>query len=302
MAAKEVTYSKQRIVLPTGVELDVWSAGDPAHPPIIFLHGFPESHRTWRHQMAEFARDHYVIAPDQRGFARSSKPPEVSDYTPDKMVADLFALADALGLPRFTLAAHDWGGAIGWAAALKAADRIARLIICNAPHPLIFQRTLSDDMAQRKASQYILAFRETIEARIAENGLEWFFDHSFMRHLQARDVSAQDRAAYLDEWSQPGAIHAMLNWYRATPMQVPGMDETPPRPKFLDAPFPILKMPTLVIWGMKDPALLPCQLDGLDALIADLTISKIASGHFIPWEAPEAVNAAMRAWLVAHPV
>lgn len=287
---------QHRISLITGVELDVWSAGDPAHPPIIFLHGFPESHRTWRHQMAELARDHYVIAPDQRGFARSSKPSEVSDYTPDKMVADLFALADALGLTRFTLAAHDWGGAIGWAAALKHPERIARLIICNAPHPLI------DDLPQRKASQYILAFRDTIEARIKENGLEWFFEHSFMRHLQASNVSAEDRAAYLDEWSQPGAIHSMLNWYRATPMQVPGMDEVPPRPAFLDAPFRVLKLPTLIIWGMKDPALLPCQLEGLDALVSDLTIARIDCGHFTPWEAPEAVNAAMRSFLEARPV
>lgn len=218
------------------------------------------------------------------------------------MVADLFALADALGLTRFTLAAHDWGGAIGWAAALKHPERIARLIICNAPHPLIFQRTLIDDLPQRKASQYILAFRDTIEARIEENGLEWFFDHSFMRHLQASNVTTEDRAAYLDEWSQPGAIHAMLNWYRATPMQVPGMDEVPPRPAFLDAPFPVLKLPTLIIWGMNDPALLPCQLDGLDALVSDLTIARIDCGHFTPWEAPEAVNAAMRSFLEARPV
>lgn len=291
-----------RIPLPTGVELDVWSAGDPAHSPIIFLHGFPESHRTWRHQMAELARDHYVVAPNQRGFARSSKPSEVSDYTPDKMVADLFALADALGLTRFTLAAHDWGGAIGWAAALKAPERIARVIICNAPHPLIFQRTLIDDLPQRQASQYILAFRDNIEARIEENGLEWFFEHSFMRHLKASHVSAQDRAAYLDEWSQPGAITAMLNWYRATPMQVPAMDEVPPRPAFLDAPFPILKMPVLIVWGLNDPALLPCQLEGLDALVTDLTIARIACGHFTPWEAPEAVNLAMRNFLEARPV
>lgn len=294
--------TKQRLTLATGVELDIWSAGDPAHPPIIFLHGFPESHRTWRHQMAELARDHYVIAPDQRGFARSSKPPEISDYAPDKMVADLFALADALGLTRFTLAAHDWGGAIGWAAALKHPERIKRLIICNAPHPLIFQRTLIDDLSQRKASQYILAFRDTIEVRIKENGLEWFFEHSFMRHLQASNVSAEDRAAYLDEWSQPGAIHSMLNWYRATPMHVPGMDEVPPRPAFLDSPFPVLNMPVLIIWGINDPALLSCQLEGLDTLVSDLTIVRIDCGHFTPWEAPEAVNVAMRNFLEARPV
>jgi pimeloyl-ACP methyl ester carboxylesterase len=292
----------QRIPLSTGVELDVWSVGNPANPPIIFLHGFPESHRTWAAQMAVLGDTHYCIAPDQRGFARSSKPPEVSDYTPDKMVADLFALADALGVEAFTLAAHDWGGAIGWATALRAPERIRRLIICNAPHPLIFQRTLIDDMAQRKASQYIRTFRGyELEARIAENGLDWFFDHSFMRHLQASAVSSQSRAAYLDEWGQPGAITAMLNWYRATPMQVPGMDEVAVRPAYLDAPFPVLAMPVLIIWGMNDPALLSCQLDGLDEFVADLTIARIDCGHFTPWEAPEAVNSALLNFLGERP-
>jgi pimeloyl-ACP methyl ester carboxylesterase len=293
----------RRIALSTGVDLDVWSGGDPAHPPVIFLHGFPESHRTWRHQMDDLARDHYVIAPDQRGFARSSKPPLVSDYTPDKPVADLFALADVLGLPSFTLAAHDWGGAIAWMAALKQPQRIDRLMMCNSAHPFVFQRTLYEDMAQRKASQYMLAFRDpAMDARIAENGLDWFFDHSFMRHLQASDVSADDRAAYLDEWGQPGAMAAMLNWYKATNMYVPAMDEDAPRPAFLDRPFPVLTMPTLVVWGMKDPALLPCQLDGLEALVSDLTIVRVECGHFIPWEAPDAVNAAMRAFLAARVV
>ena len=292
----------QRILLSTGVELDVWSAGDRGHPPIIFLHGFPESHRTWRHQMAALADRYWCIAPDQRGFARSSKPAAVSDYSPDRMVADLFALADALGIGRFILAAHDWGGAIGWAAALKSPERIARLIICNAPHPLIFQRTLIENLPQRMASQYILAFRNSIEGRIAENGLEWFFEHSFMRHLPPGAVSDDERAAYLEEWAQPGAIHAMLNWYRATPLQVPAMDDVPLRPAFLDAPFPCIALPVLIIWGMKDPALLPCQLEGLEALVSDLTITRVDCGHFTPWEAPDAVNRAMQNFLDARPV
>jgi pimeloyl-ACP methyl ester carboxylesterase len=297
-----MTLIQQRIALDTGVTLDVWCAGDPAHPPIIFLHGFPESHRTWLGQLEAFRHDHYVIAPDQRGYARSSKPPAVSDYAPEHMVADLFALADAMGIGAFTLVAHDWGGAIGWAAALARPQRVARLIICNAPHPLIFQRTLIDDPAQRQASQYITAFRERIESQIEENGLEWFFDHSFMRHLKAVGVSAETRAAYLDEWSQPGAMTAMLNWYRATPLQVPAMEATPERPAFLDQPFPKITMPALIVWGIDDPALLPCQLDGLEDLTTDLTIARVDCGHFTPWEAPEAVNAAMRAFFDAHPV
>lgn len=290
---------QQRVTLPTGVELDVWTTGDLANPAIIFLHGFPESHRTWRHQMAALSSRYYCVAPDQRGYARSSKPPEVSDYAVSKLVSDVFALADALGIGSFTIAAHDWGGAIGWAAALGRPDRVDRLIIANAPHPYVFQKMLVEDLDQRAASQYIRTFRDDeLERRIAKNGLEWFFDHSFMRHLTQDDVGPKERALYLDQWGQPGALTAMFNWYRASPMTVPAMDEDVPRRPFLDAPFPKLHMPVLIVWGMEDKALLPCMLDGLDALIDDLTIVRIeGAGHFVPWEAPDPVTNAMMDWL-----
>ncbi|WP_448659859.1 alpha/beta fold hydrolase [Sphingomonas sp. CJ99] len=290
--------AQHRIALATSVALDVWTDGDPAAPAMILLHGFPESHRTWRHQMGEFASDHFVVAPDQRGYARSDKPANVADYAPEHPVADLIALADHLGIGRFTLVGHDWGGAIAFLAALRHPDRIERLIVINAPHPLIFQRTLFDDPAQRAASQYMTAFRDPgIESHLAGMGLSAFFDTSFARHADPALLAGQ-KAAYLDEWSQPGAITAMLNWYRASTIQVPGMDETPARPAWLEGPFTPVAMPTLVIWGMQDPALLPCQLDGLDALVPDLTIARIEqAGHFVPWEAPDAVNRAIRGWM-----
>lgn len=287
-----------RIALPTGVELDVAIAGDPASPAMILLHGFPESHRTWRHQIAEFARDHYVIAPDQRGFARSSKPEGVENYTPDKPVADMLALADHLGIGRFTLVGHDWGGAIAWMAALQNPRRIARLIIVNAPHPRVFQRSMFDGSGQREASQYIRAFRNPdFEKFIESVGIGGFFDTTFARHADPA-LLAPERDAYLDEWSQPGAMTAMLNWYRASAMIVPATGEEAERPAWVDGPFPPVTQPTLVVWGMKDGALLPCQLESLGALVPDLTIARIAdAGHFVPWEKPEAVNAAMREWL-----
>lgn len=291
-------FELQRVALSTGVELDVAVAGDPANPAIILLHGFPESHRTWRHQIPALASDHFVLAPDQRGFARSSKPEGVENYTPDKPVADLIALADHFGLKTFTLVGHDWGGAIAWMAALNHPDRVARLIIVNAPHPFVFQRTLFDDAAQREASQYITAFRNPeFEKYIDSIGLSQFFDGSFMRHTDFARV-AEEKPIYLDQWGQPGAMTAMLNWYRASAVNVPAMDATPERPAFLDGAFPPVHMPTLVVWGLDDKALLPSQLEGLDALIPDLTITRLAGvGHFAPWEAPEKVTAAMREWL-----
>jgi pimeloyl-ACP methyl ester carboxylesterase len=286
------------IPLPTGITLQVATAGDPAAPPIILLHGFPESHRTWRHQIPALARDHFVLAPDQRGYARSSKPEGVENYTPDKIVADLIALADHFDLDRFTLAGHDWGGAIAWMAPLGRPDRIARLIIVNAPHPYVFQKSLFDDPAQRKASQYITRFRDTgIDKGLVGAGLEHFFGSVFVQHVTAT-IAGEDKAAYLDEWGQPGAMTAMLNWYRASSIVVPPADgPLPDRPAFLSAPFPPVTQPTLVIWGTADKALLPVQLDGLDTLVPDLTVVKVDAGHFVPWEAPEAVTNAMREWL-----
>lgn len=290
-------FELQRIALPTGVELDVATAGDPAAPAIILLHGFPESHRTWRHQIPELAKTHFVIAPDQRGFARSSKPEGVENYAPDKTVGDLLALATHFGKERFVLVGHDWGGAIAWMAALQHPNRIERLIIVNAPHPFVFQKSLFDDMEQRAASQYIRLFRNPgLEAQLAAMGLGTFFDTTFARHADPA-LLAPERAAYLDEWGQPGAMTAMLNWYRASAITVPAMDETPERPPFLDGPFPPLQMPVLVIWGMGDKALLPVQLEGLDALVPDLKIVKVDAGHFVPWENPAAVTEAIRDWL-----
>lgn len=290
-------FELQRIALSTGVELDVATAGDPAAPAIVLLHGFPESHRTWRHQIPELAKTHFVIAPDQRGFARSSKPEGAENYTPDKTVGDLIALADHFGKDRFVLIGHDWGGAIAWMAALQHPNRVERLIIVNAPHPFVFQKSLFDDMEQRAASQYIRLFRNPgLEAQLEAMGLGTFFDTTFARHADPA-LLAPERDAYLDEWGQPGAMTAMLNWYRASAIVVPGMDETPERPAFLDGPFPPLQMPVLVIWGMGDTALLPIQLEGLDQLVPDLKIVKVDAGHFVPWEKPEAVNTAIRDWI-----
>ena len=289
-------FELQSIALPTGVTLDVAVAGEPTNSPIILLHGFPESHRTWRHIIPDLARDHFVLAPDQRGYAKSSKPEGVENYTPDKIVGDLLALADHFDIDRFTLVGHDWGGAVAWMAALQHPDRVAKLVIINAPHPFVFQKTMFDDRAQREASQYIRAFRNPdLEKHIETIGLSSFFDGSFMRHTDFAKI-ADEKPVYLEQWGQPGAMTAMLNWYRASAIQVPAMDEEPPRPAFLAAPFPPLRVPTLVIWGLGDKALLPSQLEGLDTLVPDMRLVKVDAGHFVPWENPAAVIAAMRDW------
>jgi pimeloyl-ACP methyl ester carboxylesterase len=288
-----------RIALPTGVALNVRIGGPPEADPIILLHGFPESHRTWRAVAPDLAREFRVVAPDQRGFGGSDRPDGIEAYRAEHPVADLIALADALGIGRFTLVGHDWGGAIAWLAALRHPDRIERLVIVNAPHPLVFQRSLLDDPAQCAASQYIRAFRSpAMERGIEAMGLPAFFDKSFGGHVDLARIPAAERRAYLDEWARPGGLAAMLNWYRASELVVPAPGEAVERPGWIDAPFPKIEVPTLVLWGLEDKALLPIQLDGLDDLVDDLRIVAIeGAGHFVPWERPGPVIDAIRRFM-----
>ena len=285
-----------RIALATGITLNVALGGREDGEPIVFLHGFPESHRTWRDVAPALAGEFRVIAPDQRGFGASDKPEGVENYRADRVVEDLIALADALGLGRFTLVGHDWGGAIAWLAALRHPDRIARLVIVNAPHPLVFQKSLIEDSAQRAASQYISAFRNpAMEQGIAAMGWESFYTKTFGSHADVSRLAAEEKQAYLADWSAPGALTAMLNWYRASDIVVPRPGEAAEAPAWTRAPFPSIAVPTLVIWALKDVALLPVQLAGLAALVDDLRIVTVAeAGHFVPWERPEPVIAAIR--------
>jgi pimeloyl-ACP methyl ester carboxylesterase len=240
--------------------------------------------------------------PDQRGFAGSDAPQDKADYATDRVVADLFALVDRLGPDDFTLVGHDWGGAVSWAAALRNDPRLKRLVIINAPHPVIFQKSLIEDADQRAASQYITAFRTPgFEQAVEAMGWDAFFDKSFSGHVDLASISAEEKAEYISEWSQPGVFTAMLNWYRGAAIMVPPPGVTVPLPDFLLRAFPKVTVPTLVVWGMRDKALLPLQLDGLDTLVEDLTIERVPdAGHFLPWQKPQAVAAPLRSFLAAR--
>lgn len=295
---------QKRIALATGVSLDVVDIGPRDGEALIFLHGFPESHRTWRHQLAHLSDRYRCIAPDQRGYRHSDKPEGAENYSADKLTADIFALASALGIDRFTIVGHDWGGAIAWSVALRgmANGRVVRAIIANAPHPFIFQKKLVEDPAQRAASQYIRAFRDPAnDALIASEGITGLL-RKMVNWERSEAMEPEERDRLLADWKIPGAAAAMVNWYRGSPVMVPAMDEEVALPSFLSSPFPVLTVPTLVIWAMDDLALPACNLDGLDDLIDDLAIEKIhGCGHFVPWEAPDAVNAAIGRWLTAKP-
>jgi pimeloyl-ACP methyl ester carboxylesterase len=293
---------QRKVALATGISMNVALAGPEDGPPVIMLQGFPESHRTWR-SLAPLLEDRLrLVMPDQRGFGDSDRPQQVEAYKTDALVADVFALADALGIDRFALVGHDWGGAIAWAAAIKGDPRIERLAIINSPHPLIFQKSLIEDEAQRAASQYIRAFRDPdFEKFVKAIGFEAFFDKSFRNHVDLSKIPAQERQRYIDDWSRPGALTAMLNWYRASQLVVPPPGITVDVPDWVLRAFPRIKVPVRVIWGLDDKALLPIQLEGIGEIGDDVEVYPLKGvGHFGPWEAPERVAEVLKPFLLAQ--
>jgi pimeloyl-ACP methyl ester carboxylesterase len=289
----------RRVGLSTGITLNVGFAGAEDAPAVILLHGFPESHRTWREVAPRLEDSFRLIMPDQRGFAGSDRPQDVEAYKTDTLINDIFALADTLGLESFALVGHDWGGAIAWPAALRGDPRLKKLAIVNAPHPVIFQKSVIEDADQRAASQYITAFRTPgFEKAIEAMGYRTFFEKTFARHVDLSKMPESQKQQYIADWSQPGALTSMLNWYRAGKMVVPPPGLTVPLPDWLLKAFPKVQVPSLVVWGMKDTALLPIQLEGLDELVEDLRIVRLPeAGHFAPWEAPDEVAEALRDFL-----
>ena len=290
---------QRRLPLSTGITMNVALAGPADAPPVILLHGFPESHRTWGKVAPLLADRLRLIMPDLRGFGDSDRPQDVADYATDTLIADLFALADALGVDRFALVGHDWGGAVAWAAALRGNPRIERLAIINSPHPLVFQRSIISDDAQRAASQYIRAFRDPgMEAQVAAMGVDHFFDKSFRGHVDLATIPPEERARSIADWSRPGALTAMFNWYRASQIAVPAMGEHAEIPGWVVRGVPKLKIPVQVVWGLGDKALLPLQLEGIGEVGDDVAVVPLAGvGHFAPWQAPDQVAAALAPFL-----
>ena len=280
-----------------GVRLHYVSAGKG--PLIVFLHGFPEFWYEWRNQLAEFGRDHLAVAPDMRGYNLSAKPEAVDQYQVKYLIEDVRALALHLGHKKFTLVAHDWGGAVAWAYAIAHPESLEKLVIINAPHPGVFFRLLREDPAQQQASQYMLLFRSPqAEAMLSANHYATLVNIVLGPGLKSGVFTEEDKKAYIDAWSQPGALTGGLNYYRAAQIGPPPPGAQPP----LESPLAAgsaadwtVRVPTLVIWGEKDTALLPANLDGLERFVPNLSVKRIPEGtHWVIHEKPAEVNGYIR--------
>jgi pimeloyl-ACP methyl ester carboxylesterase len=265
---------------------------------IMFVHGFPEFWYEWEKQLVEFGRDHQAVAPDMRGYNLSSKPAEVDKYHINNLIEDLRALAEYLGHAKCIMVAHDWGGAVAWSVAMRHPELLEKLIIVNSPHPAVFARELLSNPDQQQASQYMLLLRSTEAERVlSENNYARLMD-VLVQFGSKWELSEEKRLKYIEAWSRPGALTGSLNYYRASPLY-PATSEADEEKigGILDLPQEMfeVKVPTLVIWGEQDRALLTGNLDGLEDYIADLTIKRIPDGtHWVIHEQPELVNSLIR--------
>ncbi|MBC6449927.1 alpha/beta fold hydrolase [Actinokineospora xionganensis] len=253
---------------------DALSGGSAGDRPVLLLHGFPQSSTEWGHVVGELGRaGFHAVAPDQRGYSPGVRPEEVGDYRMDDLVADVLAIADELGWSRFDLVGHDWGAAVGWHTAAEHPDRIRTLTAVSAPHPAAIAAAYREDEDQHLRSQYISVFKErSAEKRLlADNA-------AALRQMFEYRVPPSHIEDYVTRLSEPGAMTAALNWYRATRWNV-----TP------DA----VSVPTMYVWGTEDVAF---------GSTAALSCGKWVTGayrfemledasHWIPEEAPDALTA-----------
>jgi pimeloyl-ACP methyl ester carboxylesterase len=242
-----VNSSLEEIVISNGsVQLHAVAAGPKDGPVIVLLHGFPEFWYGWRRQIEPLAAAGFrVIVPDQRGYNLSSKPSGVAAYALTELVSDVITIADQLGQEKIFLAGHDWGAAVAWSTALLHPQRIAKLAVLNVPHPSVMRKFLSTRPRQLFRSWYMFFFQ-----------LPWlpeaFFSafhfragsRSLLRSSRPGTFFAEDLVQYRAAWAQPGALTAMINWYRA-------LFRT--RAKFKDK---TVRVPTRILWGERDAFLL----------------------------------------------
>lgn len=267
---------------------------------ILFVHGFPEFWYAWKNQLLEFGREYHAVAPDMRGYNLSEKPAHVDQYQVKYLCDDLRELAEHLGYKRFVLVGHDWGGAIAWAFALQHPSYLHKLVVINAPHPALFERELRDNPAQQKASEYILMFRSPeAEQILSANQYDFLYQGVLNDGVTKGYFNEDDCRAYLEAWSQPGAITGGLNYYRAARIGPATAEGMPAKGKFVaDLSELTVKVATLVIWGEKDPYLLAGNIEGLEEFVTDLTIKRIPDGsHWVVHEKPALVNDLIRAFL-----
>ncbi|HVZ42375.1 MAG TPA: alpha/beta hydrolase [Ramlibacter sp.] len=287
--------------LPHGIELSCRAAGERGRPVLMFLHGFPEAAFIWDDVLEHFAaRGFRCVAPNLRGYERSSQPAEVAAYRAKELAKDIAALIAIEGAPLEMLVAHDWGGAVAWMVANAMPQLTKRLAIVNSPHPGTFLRELKGNPRQQEASAYMnFLIRPDAEALLREDGYRRLFEF-FTRFGGAQWLTEELRRNYREVWDL--SLTGGCNYYRASPLRPPRPGD--PGAAAIDLPRSMftVDIPTLVLWAMEDAALPPELVDGLEDYVSRLTLEKVPGAtHWIVHERPGFVMERLSAFLERGP-
>ncbi len=263
------------------VELHYVEAG--SGPLVVLLHGFPELWYSWRKQIpALVAAGFRVIAPDLPGYNDSSKPTDVAAYRPLAIARDIAGLIAQSGDVPCTVVGHDWGGLAAWLLAMCHSDVVSRLVVMNSPHPVPYGRELRSSSSQKLRAAYQLFFAMPLLPCLVVRPLL----APLMRRM-AR-LTNHELAEYRTSWRKPRAMRSMLNYYRALKRYRGELRSVIKR----------IDVPTLLIWGERDPVFIRATTENFTEWVPDLRVERIPeAGHFVQSEAPEKVNELLIAFL-----
>ena len=290
--------------LPHGITLSCRAAGRQGAPLLLFLHGFPEAAFVWDATLEHFAHHYRCVAPNLRGFERSSAPAEAQAYRAKHLVADITALVDHLGGgPLEALVAHDWGGAVAWSVAAQQPQVLKRLVIINSPHPATFLRELQHSPQQQAASAYMnFLCRPDAEALLAQNDFARLWP--LFNNMGASDPSHSGGGWLTDEVKEQyravwrAGLTGGCNYYRASPLRPPTAENSAVMQIQFAPEFVTVKVPTRVVWAEGDIALPVGLLDGLEAFVPHMQLVRVPGAtHWIVHEQPALIAAQIEAAL-----
>lgn len=273
-----------------GIPLHVVEAGEPGAPPVVLLHGWPETWRCWQSVIPLLEGRYRLVVPDQRGFGASGRPEGTAAYALPVLMGDLLGVLDALGVERAGLVGHDLGGALVWAFGAFAPERFTRAVVLASPHPMRLRQAAIEDPAQLERSFYVwlLHAGKAGEALLSSGGCRMLAEWAFA----GSSVPAELVEDYRAEWARPGAFTAMAEWYRANFR--PGLYDP-------DVPLelPPVRLPVSYLHGSGDVAFVPGALTGSGEFVDAPYRERLVPGatHWITHDVPRLVADEIADWL-----
>jgi epoxide hydrolase 4 len=289
----ESHFVSRRCAVAGDIQIHVAACGPQDAPVIVFVHGFPEFWWCWKDQIAEFSKDHRCYALDLRGFNLSSQPSAVAAYKPSLLIDDLRAVIEFAGGHTRAVVAHDWGGAICWSLAAQHGALIDKFVAINSPHTIQFANALAYEPAQIAASQYMNWLRnEGSEGALAKDNFKLLISFAGL-------TNDEQIARYRECWSR--GLTGGVNYYRASPLHPDTAATIGAAAKVAGALKPEqfrVNVPTQIIWGTGDTALLPILIDGIEAHVPKVRIDRVdGASHWMQREYGVQVNALLRDFL-----